>query len=225
MKAVDEKVGRFIGNSDTVFIIPPFQRNYSWDEEQCCELFDDILDSIKKDKSHYIGNIVYYVGENDRAGFNEYILIDGQQRITSILLLLCAIRSKLSAEEAKRLEKKFLINEDETDEKYRVKLKQTDNDLRVFEKIINNSVLSSEERENKLFKNYNYFIDRLADFDEDMATRFYNATANLDIVDLNLKIEKDLEAVQKIFEKINSTGKELSVADLIRNYLLAFFFV
>lgn len=220
MKAVDEKVGRFIGNSDTVFIIPPFQRNYSWDEEQCCELFDDILDSIKKDKSHYIGNIVYYVGENDRAGFNEYILVDGQQRITTILLLLCAIRSKLSAEEAKRLEKKFLINEDETDEKYRVKLKQTDNDLRVFEKIITNSVLSSKERENKLFKNYNYFIDRLADFDEEMAVKFYNSTANLDIVDLNLKIEKDLEAVQKIFEKINSTGKELSVADLIRNYLL-----
>ena len=220
MKAVDEKVGRFIGNSDTVFIIPPFQRNYSWDEEQCCELFNDILDSIKKNKSHYIGNIVYYVGENDRAGFNEYILIDGQQRITSILLLLCAIRSKLSADEAKRLEKKFLINEDETDEKYRVKLKQTDNDLRVFEKIINNSVLSAEERDNKLFKNYNYFIDRLADFDEEMATKFYNAIANLDIVDLNLKIEKDLEAVQKIFEKINSTGKELSVADLIRNYLL-----
>ena len=220
MKAVDEKVGRFIGNSDTVFIIPPFQRHYSWDEEQCCELFDDILDSIKKDKSHYIGNIVYYVGENDRAGFNEYILVDGQQRITTILLLLCAIRSKLSAEEAKRLEKKFLINEDETDEKYRVKLKQTDNDLRVFEKIITNSVLSSKERENKLFKNYNYFIDRLADFDEEMAVKFYNSTANLDIVDLNLKIEKDLEAVQKIFEKINSTGKELSVADLIRNYLL-----
>lgn len=220
MKAVDEKVGKFIGNSDTVFIIPPFQRNYSWDEEQCCELFDDILDSIKKEKNHYIGNIVYYVGENDRAGFSEYILIDGQQRITSILLLLCAIRSRLSAEEAKRLEKKFLINEDELDEKYRVKLKQTDNDLRVFEKIINNSVMSNEERENKLFKNYSYFLDRCSDFDENMATKFYNAIANLDIVDLNLKIEKDLEAVQKIFEKINSTGKELSVADLIRNYLL-----
>ena len=220
MKAVDEKVGRFIGNSDTVFIIPPFQRNYSWDEEQCCELFDDILDSIKKEKSHYIGNIVYYVGENDRAGFNEYILVDGQQRITSILLLLCAIRSKLSPDEVKRLDKKFLINEDEKDEKYRVKLKQTDNDLRVFEKIINNSSLSSEEKENKLFINYNYFIERLSDFDEEMAIKFYNAIANLDIVDLNLKIEKDLEAVQKIFEKINSTGKELSIADLIRNYLL-----
>jgi len=220
MKAVDEKVGKFIGNSDTVFIIPPFQRNYSWDEEQCCELFDDILDSIKKNKSHYIGNIVYYVGENDRASFNEYILIDGQQRVTSILLLLCAIRSRLSLEEVKRLERKFLINEDESDEKYRIKLKQTDNDLRIFEKIINNSMLTPEEKENKLFKNYNYFLERISEFDEKMAYDFYNAISNLDIVDLNLKIEKDLEAVQKIFEKINSTGKELSVADLIRNYLL-----
>lgn len=219
MKAVDEKIGRFIGNSDTVFIIPPFQRNYSWDEEQCCELFDDILDSIKKQKTHYIGNIVYYIGENNRASFSEYILIDGQQRVTSILLLLCAIRTKLSAEEAKKLEKKFLINEDE-DEKYRVKLKQTEGDSKVFEKIIKNEVPTKEERKNRLFKNYNYFLERLTDFDEEKALEFYNATANLDIVDLNLKIEKDLEAVQKIFEKINSTGKELSVADLIRNYLL-----
>ena len=110
MKAVDEKVGKFIGNSDTVFIIPPFQRNYSWEEEQCCELFDDILNSVRKGKEHYIGNIVYYVGENDRAGFNEYILIDGQQRITSILLLLCAIRSKLPQDEVKRLEKIFFTD-------------------------------------------------------------------------------------------------------------------
>lgn len=220
MKAVDEKIGKFLGNSDTVFIIPPFQRNYSWDETQCNELFDDILDSVKKKRSHYIGNIVYFVGENNRAGFNEYILIDGQQRITSILLLLCAIRSKLPKEEVKRLEKKFLINEDEKDDKYRVKLKQTENDYRIFEKIISNGEFSSDERDNKLFKNYNYFLDRIADFDENTTINIFNAIADLDIVDLNLQIEKDLEAVQKIFEKINSTGKELSVADLIRNYLL-----
>ena len=220
MKANDEKVGKFLGGRDSVFIIPPFQRNYSWDIEQCCELFDDILNSIEKHKSHYIGNIVYYVGENNRAGFNEFILVDGQQRITSILLLLCALRSRLSVDEAKRLEKNYLINEDEKDEKYRVRLKQTDSDLRVFEKIINNSVLSDTERENKLYRNYCYFVDRISEFDEDMAMKFFNAIADLDIVDLNLKIENDLEAVQKIFEKINSTGKELSIADLIRNYLL-----
>ena len=112
MKAIDEKIGKFVGNSDTVFIIPPFQRNYSWDEEQCEELFNDILDSVAKGKSHYIGNIVYYVGENNRAGFSEYILVDGQQRITSILLLLSAIRNRLPKNEADKLERKFQINED-----------------------------------------------------------------------------------------------------------------
>lgn len=245
MKAVDEKIGRFIGNSDTVFIIPPFQRNYSWDEEQCEELFDDILDSIEKKKSHYIGNIVYYVGENDRASFSEYILIDGQQRITSILLLLCAIKYKLPKVESKKLAKKFLLNEDEEDAKFRVKLKQTEDDSKIFEKIVNieprnddsdnepNNVIdddsssdncseqfTAEEKESRLYKNYHYFLDRLSDLSADMLLKFYDAVADLDIVDLNLKIENDLEAVQKIFEKINSTGKELSIADLIRNYLL-----
>ena len=222
MKASDERVGRFIGNSETVFIIPPFQRNYSWDEEQCCELFDDALESAKNNKSHYIGNVVYYIGENSRASFTEYVLIDGQQRITSILLLLCALRERLPDDEVKKLEKKFLINEDETDEKYRVKLKQTDNDLRVFEKIINikNSSFTAEEKQNRLYKNYDYFSQRLMDLDTELIDPLYKAIVDLEIVDLNLQIEKDLEAVQKIFEKINSTGKELSVADLIRNYLL-----
>ena len=82
MKANDEKIGKFLGGRDSVFIIPPFQRNYSWDEEQCCELFDDIMNSITRHKSHYIGNIVYYVGENNRAGFNEFILVDGQQKFS-----------------------------------------------------------------------------------------------------------------------------------------------
>lgn len=134
--------------------------------------------------------------------------------------MLCALRYKLLDEDRRRLERKFLINEDESDEKYRIKLKQTDNDLRVFEKIVNGSNLTAEEKDNKLFKNYNYFVDRFSEFTEQQANDFFNACTNLDIVDLNLKIEKDLESVQKIFEKINSTGKELSIADLIRNYLL-----
>ena len=91
MKAVDSKISSFIGNSDRVFIIPPFQRNYAWSINQCEELFADIVDSYNKNHSHYIGNIVYYEGANNSASFNEFILIDGQQRITSILLLLLAI--------------------------------------------------------------------------------------------------------------------------------------
>ena len=220
MKAINEKIDKFIGQSDSVFIIPPFQRNYAWDEEQCCELFDDVIESMKKNKNHYIGNVVYYLGENNRAGFHEYILVDGQQRITTILLLLCAIKTKLSDLEAKRLEKKYLKNIDEEDEKYRIKLKQTDNDMIIFEKIINEKRFTEDDLKNRLVKNYEYFIERIEEFTEEEASNFFNAIINLDIVDLNLQIENDLEAVQKIFEKINSTGKPLSVADLIRNYLL-----
>ena len=67
MKAVDSKISSFIGNSDRVFIIPPFQRNYAWSINQCEELFSDIVDSYNKKNSHYIGNIVYYEGVNNSS--------------------------------------------------------------------------------------------------------------------------------------------------------------
>ena len=222
MKASDSKVSKFIGGNEGVFIIPPFQRNYTWSKEQCNELFEDIINAINKNKSHYIGNIVYYIGRNNTASFSEYILIDGQQRITSILLLLCALKNQLSEEDydKKIIEKKYLLNEYDA-EKLRVKLKQTDNDDEIFEKLILGNNLLEEEKKSNLYVNYNFFIDKLNEYRDNISLKdIYNAIGNLDIVDLNLQIENDLEAVQKIFEKINSTGKPLSPADLIRNYLL-----
>lgn len=223
MKANDSKISSFIGNSERVFIIPPFQRNYTWTIEECDELFDDIIDSIKKHASHYIGNIVYYVGKDSSASFSEYILVDGQQRITSILLLLSAIRNKLDDSDYNKqaIDKKYLTNEFGR-EKFRVKLKQTESDENIFDKILLNQLLSDTERESKLYKNYEHFFNRLGELESfDISIiDFYNAVGNLDIVDLDLKIENDLESVQKIFEKINSTGRPLSSADLIRNFLL-----
>ncbi len=222
MKASDSKVSKFIGGNEGVFIIPPFQRNYTWSKEQCNELFEDIISAIKKNKSHYIGNIVYYIGKNNTASFSEYVLIDGQQRITSILLLLCALKNQLSNEDYDKrvINKKYLLNEYD-EERLRVKLKQTDNDDEIFEKIILGKTLLDEEKKSNLYTNYNFFIDKLEEYKNSISLKeIYNAIGNLDIVDLNLQIENDLEAVQKIFEKINSTGKPLSTADLIRNYLL-----
>ncbi|MDR1690127.1 MAG: DUF262 domain-containing protein [Clostridiales bacterium] len=92
MKATDVTVQDFIGGIKKAFIIPPYQRNYAWGEEQCDELYNDIINCIENDGSHYIGNVVYYLGENSGGSFQEMILIDGQQRITTILLLLCALR-------------------------------------------------------------------------------------------------------------------------------------
>lgn len=223
MKANDSKIRSFIGNSERVFLIPPFQRNYTWSKEQCEELFDDIISSIKKQKSHYIGNIVYFVGKDSSASFLQYILVDGQQRITSILLLLSAIRNHLPENDFDKMaiDKKYLTNEFGT-EKFKVKLKQTESDEVIFDKILLGSPLTEEEYNSNLFKNFEYFNNRLNDLADDGVDikQFYNAVGDLDIVDLDLKIENDLEAVQKIFEKINSTGKPLSPADLIRNYLL-----
>lgn len=223
MKATDSKIRSFIGNSERVFLIPPFQRNYTWSTEQCEELFDDIIASIKKEKSHYIGNIVYFVGKDSSASFLQYILVDGQQRITSILLLLSAIRNHLPDNDFDKMaiDKKYLTNEFGT-EKFKVKLKQTESDEVIFDKILLGSQLTEEEHNSNLFKNFEYFNNRLNDLSDDGVDikQFYNAVGDLDIVDLDLKIEDDLEAVQKIFEKINSTGKPLSPADLIRNYLL-----
>ena len=92
MKASETSVLKFVGGLDKVFIIPPFQRNYEWSEKECRAIFDDIITSAITKKTHYLGNVVYYVGENDGASYSEYILVDGQQRITTILLILCALR-------------------------------------------------------------------------------------------------------------------------------------
>lgn len=146
MKAVDSNVLKFIGGLDKVFAIPPFQRNYEWSIEQCDELFYDIIKSYKTGKNHYIGNIVYYIGENSGASFSEYILIDGQQRITTILLLLCAIRDHVKNDDELRINSRYLKN-DTKDERYRIKLKQTTFDAKIFAKIIDGKINEINENE------------------------------------------------------------------------------
>ena len=78
MRATETNVLNFIGGLEKVFIIPPFQRNYEWSFEQCDELFADIINSFKRQQTHYLGNVVYYVGRNNGASYSEFILVDGQ---------------------------------------------------------------------------------------------------------------------------------------------------
>lgn len=220
MKAEGRSVLEFIGGLDKVFIIPPFQRNYDWKIEHCKELFDDIEKTYRDKKSHYLGNIIYYVGKNTGASYSENILIDGQQRITSILLLLCAIRDKsfLSAEDeiAKSIDRKYLKN-DTADSKYRVRLKQTVYNAESFANIVERCEISNQE--NNIYWNYEYFLQRVEASEVSLKNLFETITS-LEIVEINLQIDDDLRAIQTVFEKINSTGKRLTPADLIRNYLL-----
>ena len=220
MKATETTVLNFIGGLDKVFIIPPFQRNYEWSELECRALFDDIIISAQTSKKHYLGNVVYYVGENNGASYNEYILVDGQQRITSILLLLCALRdyfeSTGDSSNADSINRRYLKN-DTSDNRFRVRLKQTAYDAQCFMSIIDKTPCT--DNNNKIIKNYQLFSSLIKE-SVVSAKDIYESIPKLEIVDVNLQIENDLSTVQTVFEKINSTGKPLTPADLIRNYLL-----
>ena len=217
MHAVDKTILDFISGRNKVCVIPPFQRNYEWTEKQCKELFDDIKSAFKKDKNHYIGNIVYYLGKRTGASFSELILVDGQQRITTILILLCALRDTMSDSDKIADVEQFLVNSTK-DEKYRIRLKQTSYDAETFVSLINKS--TPKTTDNNIYKNYKNFIKWLENEETLKPEEFFDALERLQIVDVNLQIENDLAAVQTIFEKINSTGTPLTAADLLRNYLL-----
>ncbi len=219
MKATETNILNFIGGFDKVFIIPPFQRNYEWTFEQCDELFEDIKNSYKTKKTHYLGNVVYYVGKNNGASFNEYILVDGQQRVTTVLLLLCAIRDEMKNRNLpdENISLRYLENFNASDE-FRVRLKQTAYDSDSFNRVVKGIIAEGDKKTN-IVKNYLHFIELLKKCDIALKD-IYNTIIKLEIVDVNLQIENNLEAVQTVFEKINSTGKRLTPADLIRNCLL-----
>ncbi len=218
MKARETTILNFIGGLDKVFIIPPFQRNYEWKIEQCEELFNDIVNAHKNNETHYLGNVVYYKGKNDGASYSEYILVDGQQRVTTMLILLCALRDSLQIDDdnIRSINNRYLLN-DSGDNRYRVRLKQTSYDTNSFISIIDSTPVENEN--NNVVKNYK-FLKKLISNCDISPVELYKTVPRLEIVDVNLQIEDDLNAVQTVFEKINSTGKRLTPADLIRNFLL-----
>jgi len=154
MKATETIIKNFIGGLDKAFVIPPFQRNYSWGKPECLELFNDIISSMKNKTQHYLGNIIYYCGENNGASYTEYILIDGQQRVTSILLLLCALRDVCNDDIIKSdINRKYLLN-DTSDDRYRIRLKQIETDAEIFENIVDSKQTSIQSH---IIENYNFF--------------------------------------------------------------------
>jgi len=212
----------FLSGHAKCFVIPPFQRNYQWTEEQCEELFQDIVKAHSAKKSHYLGNIVYYYGQNDSSSYRELVLVDGQQRITTILVLLCSIRDSISDEDIKEnIRAGYLENISSKVEAYRVRLKQTASDHQNFTKLIMGKTAECDA-ENNIIKNYYTFRRLIAETKDISAIDLYEEIIKLEVVEVNLQwtATNGLDMVQTVFEKINSTGKLLSAADLIRNLLL-----
>lgn len=228
----ETKLLSLLSNNDLTFFIPPYQRNYEWTEEQCDIFLKDIIKTFEANKNnkhveHFIGTITYFAEKEQALGQSQqYVLIDGQQRITTTMLFLIAVRDVIDKENIKLyIDKKYLCNEYATgDGEYKIKLKQIEADWECYRKLIYNVELSDLEKKSAVYLNYKYFYNHLIDLkDKNVQIEgLINAGLGLfSIVTLQLEPrEKSWENPQEIFESMNSLGKPLSLADLVRNYIM-----
>ncbi len=221
MKANETKIEDFLSSNKTQFVIPVYQRNYDWSTGQCKQLLDDILEvgTNKKMNAHFIGSIVYVHDDVYTASrIKELTIIDGQQRLTTltlIYLVLYRLAKELNDEAlVNEISETYLINKFAPEEE-KLKLRPTENNDRALKYL-----LRSDEEEDfpdfsKLVDNFNYFKTRIT---EENFQYILEGLSKLMFVEISLDREKD--DPQRIFESLNSTGLELSQADLIRNYIL-----
>ncbi|HNN31084.1 MAG TPA: DUF262 domain-containing protein [Chitinophagaceae bacterium] len=221
MKANETKVDKFLATNETTFAIPVYQRNYDWTLFQCKQLLHDIIETGKNDKTnaHFIGSIVYVHDDVYTAsGLTELTIIDGQQRLTTITLIYIALY-RLAKELdnqmlVNRIQKTYLINEFATEEE-KLKLKPTENNKEALRHILNSADGEEFKGYSKIIENFDYFRSAINAENFEVIQR---GLSKLIFVDIALDRQKDNP--QRIFESLNSTGLELSQADLIRNYIL-----
>ena len=222
MKATEAKLLSFLQKSPP-FIIPIYQRTYSWTEKQCRQLWDDVLRAGASDAitMHFIGSIVYVEQGFHVSHQPPLLVIDGQQRLTTVSLLLEALARAVGDDEpidgfsAPKLREYYLINRLEKGDRYfKLLLSQTDNAS--LKAIIKNSE-QPQSPSLRVTQNFELFTEWLDGQQGDLAT-VCRGLAKLVVVDIALNRAQDNP--QLIFESMNSTGRELSQADLIRNYIL-----
>ena len=209
-------------NGNKQFLIPVYQRYYSWDIEQCKRLWNDIVEMQKKGKAgHFVGSIVNIAEQAMPTGVQKYMIIDGQQRMTTLSLLLLALRDYAinnpedTTINARRIDNMLLKNEYESgDERYKLLLTETDRDILM--RLVEEKPIPDDTR-SKLLDNYKFFAGKIAD-KELQPAEVYESIGKLQIV--NITLDRSVDDAQAIFESLNSTGKELSESDLIRNYVL-----
>ncbi len=221
MKGDSQKLVAFLEGSRKRFIIPVYQRNYDWKKEQCKTLFNDLVSVIKLNKkSHFFGSIVSSCKSTD-----EILIIDGQQRVTTVSILMIAIINALkkniitSQNESlkEEIEQTYIIDRFCKRER-KVRLKPFRDDCDAFDKLIFSEETDYIKTSNVTI-NYNYFYSRITENCELTADELYDAIQKLEIIHIALEPDHG-DDPQLIFESLNSTGLALSESDKIRNYIL-----
>ncbi len=219
MRAVENYLAAFF-HSTKPLVIPVYQRNYTWKKENCKLLFDDILNICDiPDKKHFIGSIVF-VDDSDA-----YIIIDGQQRITTISILLLALRNAIKAGDiysdvdslVEQIDNGFLINPYVRDKAHRMKLKPFRDDCTAYDALFGSR--DNFVQESVITANYNYFYDEILAHKINPVTFFEAIERRLEFVEVKL-VPTLGDNAQLVFETINSTGVSLNETDKIRNFVL-----
>lgn len=217
MEANKIRLLEFLGSGKRTFNIPVYQRNYDWKPEHCLKLFKDIEKIALNDfqTEHFLGTVVYVVSYVQPT-FMEFVLIDGQQRVTSINLLLKALYDAIEDEELKEdIYESYIINK-RAPEALRIKLKPIESDMSAYQNILTNETVNTDTN---IYNNYMLFKTLISESSVS-AEQLYNALNNIELVYIQLDKDKKSENPQMIFESLNSTGLSLTQADLIRNFLL-----
>ncbi|MCI8650674.1 MAG: DUF4268 domain-containing protein [Anaerotruncus sp.] len=221
MKGSERKLVAYMEGSNKRFVIPVYQRNYDWKTENCKQLYDDLVKVTKsRRKSHFFGSIVSVYNPDGRN--EEYLIIDGQQRLTTVSLLFLAmynliihkILTPATASLGQRIYEEYLVDKWAQQQETRIKLKPIKDDQTAFQKLFDED--SEPMKASNLTINYNYFYDRIQK-QEITLDELFDAIGNLEIINIMLNGDDN---PQLIFESLNSTGLALSEGDKIRNFIL-----
>ncbi len=223
MKATEAKLLEFLKKSPQ-FVIPIYQRTYSWGERECRQLWDDILRTGRNEavSVHFVGSIVYVEkGLYSVSSQSPLLVIDGQQRLTTVTLLIEALARSLGESEplegfsAKKLRSYYLLNPLEDGERrFKLLLSQADKASLIA---LLDGHAKPKDHSIRVEANFDFFKKRVAEVKDELSA-LCKGLAKLVIVDISLS--RDQDNPQLIFESLNSTGRELSQADLIRNFVL-----
>jgi uncharacterized protein with ParB-like and HNH nuclease domain/predicted transport protein len=228
MKAVDSHLLTLL-KASSQFIVPIYQRVYSWQEPECAQLWADVMRAGSNTRlgAHFTGSIVYVAkDQSTNTSAEPDLIIDGQQRVTTVTLILTALVKRLEelpedqrepwdGFSPKKIRNRYLLNEDEEGERqFKLILSQGDKDALIA---LLQDVVPVADAVTRVVDNYAYFQQKLADPGLDLPT----VCRGLDkLIVVDVKLERGVDNPQLVFEAMNSTGRKLSQADLIRNYVL-----
>ena len=219
-------INDFIDKNLRQYSIPVYQRNYEWSAEQCEKLFEDIIQAHELDRYHFTGSVVYSLLKNENK-IDYYVIIDGQQRLTTIYILIKALYDVAETDSEKDTLASVLFNEDKfkkynIDESSKLKLKPIKSDNKQLLYLMSNQI-DKMDKSSGIYKNYESFCKlirkKLVDDQNLTIEKIYDGIEHLSCATIKLE-EEEKGKEQEIFERINSTGVPLNLADKIRNFVL-----